>query len=222
LTPVNPASALAAHASGSPAQENAMAAIDLETRRDPGASPTNALIAAACSPESPHWVERLRDGSTVLIRPIGPGDAALERTFIQRLSPQTQRFRFLGQMHDLSNAQLRRFTDIDYERDVAFVALVHEDGEKREIGVCRYCLDPTRTEGECAIVVADAWQGRGLGVVLMRHLIEFARARGVERLYSIDSAENFAMRGLAGRLGFERHADPDDASQVIHSVKLTS
>ena len=189
---------------------------------EPRENAAGALIAATCSTDSPHWTERLRDGSTVLIRPIGAGDAAIERTFILRLSPQTQRFRFLGQLHDLSDAQLRRFTDIDYERDVAFVALVHENGEKREIGVCRYCLDSSGTDGECAIVVADDWQGRGLGVVLMRHLIEFARARGIKRLYSIDSAENFAMRGLAGHLGFERYGDPDDASQVIHSLQLSA
>ena len=95
------------------------------------ANPGNEAIASF-DPMS-HWHETLPDGSRVLIRPIGKGDAALERAFLERLSPESREYRFLGQMN-FSDDMIRRLTDIDYRRDMAFVALRHEVGEKREIG----------------------------------------------------------------------------------------
>lgn len=181
---------------------------------------TTELITTPSGAQSPQWTEKLRDGSTVLIRPIGRQDVELERAFVERLSPQTRRWRFLGQLRELGAEQLHRFTDIDYARDMAFVALVHEGGEKREVGVSRYCVGADPKTCEYAVVVADSWQGRGLGTLLMRHLIDTARANGIRRLVSIDAAENSAMRELAEHLGFERHADPDDAGQVIHTITL--
>jgi len=68
--------------------------------------------------------------------------------------------------------------------------------------------------------VLDDWQNKGLGAILMKHLIEVARSRGIKRMWSIDSAENLAMSDLAHYLGFQRSQDRDDASQVIHSLWL--
>jgi GNAT superfamily N-acetyltransferase len=181
------------------------------------AKPGNEAIADF-DPMS-HWHETLRDGTRVLIRPIAKDDAALERTFLERLSPQSLRYRFLGQMN-FSNDMIRRLTDIDYRREMAFVALRHEAGEKREIGVSRFCVSDDSTSCECAVVVADEWQGRGLGHLLMRHLIEVARQRGIKRMFSIDSAADSQMRDLAASLGFERKVDHGYPSQVIHSLAL--
>ena len=166
-----------------------------------------------------HWHETLRDGSRVLIRPIGKEDAALERAFIERLSPTSRGYRFLGQMK-ASDDMVRRLTEIDYRRDMAFVALRHEAGEKREIGVSRFCLSDDGTSCECAVAVSDEWQCRGLGHLLMRHLIEVARQRGIKRMFSIDSAANLQMRDLAASLGFEHKVDHDYASEVIYSLDL--
>jgi N-acetylglutamate synthase-like GNAT family acetyltransferase len=166
-----------------------------------------------------HWHETLRDGTRVLIRPIGKDDAALERAFLERLSPESRECRFLGQMN-FSDDMIMRFTDIDYRRDMAFVALRHEAGEKREIGVSRFCMSDDGTSCECAVAVADEWQDRGLGDVLMRHLIEVARQRGIKRMFSIDSAADRQMRNLAASLGFERKVDHDYPSEVIHSLAL--
>ncbi len=124
-----------------------------------------------------HWHETLRDGTRVLIRPIGKEDAGIERAFIERLSPESKEYRFLGQINP-SDDMIRRLTDIDYRRDMAFVALRHEAGEKREIGVSRFCISDDGASCECAVAVSDKWQGRGLGHLLMRHLIEVARQRG--------------------------------------------
>jgi hypothetical protein len=124
------------------------------------AKPGNEAIADFDSMS--HWHETLRDGTRVLIRPIEKDDAALERAFLERLSPESREYRFLGQMN-FSNDMIKRLTDIDYRRDMAFVALRHEAGETREIGVSRFCISDDGTSCECAVAVADEWQGKGLG-----------------------------------------------------------
>jgi len=166
-----------------------------------------------------HWHETLRDGTRVLIRPIRKEDAALERAFIERLSPVSRGYRFLGQMK-VNDDMIRRLTDLDYQRDMAFVALRHDSGQKMEIGVSRFCTSGDGTSCECAGVVSDEWQGRGLGHLLMRHLIEVARRRGIKRMFSIDAAGNQQMRKLAADLGFERKVDRDNPNEVIYSLDL--
>jgi GNAT superfamily N-acetyltransferase len=179
-----------------------------------------ALVPAAPSRTAPHWTATLSDATHVIVRPIRKEDAALERAFIRRLSPESRRLRFLGQMNDVSDELVRALTDIDYRRDVAFVALVHRDGEKREIGVARYGANKDGSACECAVSVADEWRHRGLGVLLMRHLIDVARSRGIGSMYSIDEADNASMRDLAKFLGFRRARDPNDTTQVIHTLTL--
>jgi GNAT superfamily N-acetyltransferase len=186
----------------------------------PARKPAAALVPAAPSRDAPQWTETLSDGTHVFIRPIRKEDAALERAFIKRLSAESRRLRFLGQMNEASDDLVKALTDIDYRRDVAFVALVHRDGEKREIGVARYGTNEDGTACECAVTVADEWRKRGLGVALMRHLIDVARSRGVRSMFSIDEADNAGMRDLAKFLGFRRARDPDDATQVIHTLTL--
>ena len=182
--------------------------------------PPRNLVAAELSAESPHWTETLLDGTQVAIRPIARGDSVLEREFIARLSPQTRRLRFLGSMSEPGDDLIRRLTDIDYEHDVAFIALITQEGAQREIGVCRFSMSDDRRSCEFAVTVADEWQKKGLGSILMRHLIDVARARGVRKMISIDAADNSAMSDLARFLGFTREPDPNDATQVIHSRTL--
>ena len=181
--------------------------------------PASPAAAPAALPEL-HWVETLRDGTHVVIRPIRSADAALERRFIGQLSPESRRMRFLGQLKEPSDALIRQFTDIDYQRDMAFIALVHRDGETREIGVSRFSLGADGTTCECAVTVSDDWHHKGLATLLMRHLITVARARGIRAMISYDAVENTDMRDLAGFLGFARIADPDDPHMVIHRLAL--
>lgn len=170
--------------------------------------------------DTPRWTETLLDRSSVLIRPLQPRDREAERAFIEGLSLQARRFRFLGQIASPSAALLDQLTDVDFEHEVAFAATVAEDAHERIVGVARYSVDPEDSRCECAVTVADDWRERGLGTVLMRHLIEIARQRGIRTMYSIDSAENVAMADLARHLGFKSHIDPEDASQCIHSLEL--
>lgn len=167
-----------------------------------------------------HWIEKLRDGTTVLIRPLREEDREREIAFVSRLSHQARRLRFLGDFRQLSAAQVQQLMDIDYDKRMAFVALVHDQGELREIGVSRYGATTDERTCECAVTVADDWQNRGLGVLLMRHLIDFARRNGFKRMISIDAASNEGMRDLASYLGFHREMDLADSSQVIHTLAL--
>jgi GNAT superfamily N-acetyltransferase len=181
---------------------------------------TPLVYRPSAGPEYPRWSETLRDHSHVLIRPITPQDRDAERAFIEGLSLQARRYRFLGQVKCPSEALIERFTNIDYVHEVAFVAVVAEDAHERIVGVSRYSTDADATSCECAVTVGDEWQNKGLGTLLMRHLIEVARARGIRRMVSVDSAENVRMQDLAGFLGFDTRVDPDDASQVIHELLL--
>ena len=167
-----------------------------------------------------HWIETLNDGSHVLVRPIRTEDRERESEFIERLSPESRHFRFLGEMREASPALLDQLVNIDRQKDMAFVALVHDTGVLREVGVSRYSTAGGDNQCECAVTVADDWQHRGLGVVLMRHLIDVARRNGFRRMFSMDAASNEPMRDLASYLGFERKRDPQDAAQVIHSLDL--
>ncbi len=170
--------------------------------------------------EGDHWIEPLRDGTPVLIRPLSAQDREREVEFIERLSHQSRRMRFLGDFQHLAPRTLDQLMDIDYESQMAFVALVHDNGVLREIGVSRYSATGDGKRCECAVTVADDWQSRGLGVLLMRHLIDVARRKGFRQMFSIDASENQAMRDLASYLGFSRRVNPDDSTQVVHSLDL--
>jgi GNAT superfamily N-acetyltransferase len=166
------------------------------------------------------WNEKLLDGTPVLIRPIGPQDAERERIYIENLSLESRYFRFLEGMRTPSPELIKKLTEVDHDRDAAFVALIGEGAQQRQIGVARYSLDADGESCECAVSVSDDFQHRGLGTLLMRHLIEKARARGIKHMYSIDAAENRSMWGFAEHLGFERHRDPDDARLTRHTIHL--
>jgi GNAT superfamily N-acetyltransferase len=146
-----------------------------------------------------------------LIRPIRESDLELERRFIKDLSPQSRRFRFLGEINSASAGLLKQLTQLDPMRDAAFVALIADGADKREIGVSRFNARADGLTCECAVTVSDEWHNQGLATILMRHLIDVARERGIECMYSMDAAENYAMRDLAEHLGFTCKPDPDDA-----------
>jgi GNAT superfamily N-acetyltransferase len=168
----------------------------------------------------PRWSEILSDHSHVVIRPINRLDKAAERAFIDELTPEAKRFRFLGQVGSPSERMIEQFTDIDYVNDVAFVAVIPDDSRETIVGVSRYCTNVDGLRCDCAVTVSEHWQHKGLGSVLMKHLIEVARSHGVGTMYSIDSAENQPMKDLASFLGFHTREDPDDSSQVIHELQL--
>jgi acetyltransferase len=158
----------------------------------------------------------LPDGGRVTIRPIRPEDAEIEQAFVRELSPQSRYLRFMDTLRELTPAMLARFTQIDYSREMAFIAVLRErggeqaPGVEREIGVCRYVTNPDGDSCEFALVVADGWQRRGLGRRLMSALIEVARNRGLKWMIGHVLAQNAAMLALVGQLGFESDPSSDD------------
>lgn len=167
------------------------------------------------------WTVVLDDGSNVTIRPICVDDAERERQFIENLSPESRFHRFLCGMAHPSPTLIKALTDIDHDRDEAYVALIEQNGKQIQIGVSRYCTDSDGKSCECAIAVADEWKHKGLGTLLMHRLIRTAKARHIERMYSIDTADNTDMHDFAQKMGFRREANAADHTQVIHTLMLS-
>ena len=160
----------------------------------------------------PHELEttlRLPEGEWVKLRPIRPEDAGLEQAFVEGLSRQTSRLRFQSSLSTLTPGMLSRFTQIDYDREMAFLAVREESEGEREIGVCRYITLPDAQSCEFAIVVADEWQGRGLGWRMMEILVAVARERGLKTMIGWVLAENSSMLRMCTELGFETFPDED-------------
>ena len=156
----------------------------------------------------------------VTIRSIHPADSAMENKFVRNLSVETKHYRFLGGVKELSPAELKRLCGVDGVHSMAFVATVQRSGHETEIGVSRYAECPSDGVGEMAVTIADAWQDKGLGRLLVNRLITYAKDHGVKQLYSVELEDNIAMRKLAGELGMSVRRDPDDANQVIYSLTL--
>ena len=162
----------------------------------------------------------LRDGTRIHVRPIRPEDAALESAFVNGLSEQTRYYRFFYRIGELTPAMLARFTQVDYDRELALVAIVDEGANAAFVGVARYIANPDRASAEFAVVVADAWQHRGVGGVLMRGLIVCAKRRGFERLTGTVLRVNEPMIAFVRSLGFMIADDPEDRSQVCATLAL--
>lgn len=175
--------------------------------------------AAYAAVSGQYWIEALKDGRHILIRPLAQKDREREYAFIKRLSPESRHMRFLAQINEPGKTMLDQLMDTDNQKRMAYIALVHEDGQLIEIGVSRYAATGEH-ECECAVTVADEWQHLGLGTLLMEHLIKAARRNGFHRMYSVDASSNAPMRDLARALGFETHHDPESSNQVIHSLSL--
>lgn len=160
---------------------------------------------------------RLRDGSDLPVRPIRPEDAELERAFFDALSERSRYQRFLSQMAQLPPQMLARFTQLDYDRELALV--VFDPAGHEFVGVGRYSPNADGETAEFALTIADAWQGRGIGRALLERLCDCARAAGYRTLYGHILNANQDMRGLAERLGFVRASSDGDLLTVARALQ---
>ena len=137
---------------------------------------------------------RLKDGTSVLVRPIRPEDKARLRAGFHELSPESRYQRFLATMSELSDAQLRHLTEIDYHDHMAWVAIDPSRPELPGAGVARYIRVRNQPDvAEVAVTVADEWRGRGLGTLLLELLSEWAAAHGVKTFRAFTLETNDAM-----------------------------
>ena len=178
----------------------------------PPANAADRYAHMAVYPYPTHLTRRwvMSDGVTVSIRAIRPEDAESEKAFVRSLSEESRYFRFISALHELSDRMLVRFTQIDYDREMALVTLAGNGGAETQIGVARYAIDPDGESCEFAIVVADEWQGKGIGSRLMQALIDAARDKGLKHMRGLVLHENTKMLALMKSLGFEIRTDPED------------
>jgi acetyltransferase len=157
----------------------------------------------------------LRDGTRVRVRPIRPEDAELELRFFQKLSERSRYHRFMQHLPELPPRMLARFTQLDYDRELALVAI-----HKNEfVAVGRYAPNPDGRTAEFALTVADEWQRKGLGSALLERLCQAARDAGYEALYGYVLADNHEMLQLAQRLGFEEVGRDTAEVTVVRRLK---
>jgi acetyltransferase len=166
----------------------------------------------AIHPYPTQLIERVQlpDGTDLIIRPIRPEDAQLEQTFVRGLSEQTKYFRFMQAIKELTPEMLVRFTQIDYDREIALIGVVEEGDGEVEVGVARYMSRPGGEACEFAIVVSDEWRNRGIGARLMRSLMQNARQRGFRIMDGEVLTANTRMLALVQSLGFRVERDRQD------------
>ncbi|MGE0223149.1 MAG: GNAT family N-acetyltransferase [Acetobacteraceae bacterium] len=154
------------------------------------------------------------NGERITIRPIRPEDAEAHTAFFSRLSPQDIRYRFFSALRELSAEQTVRLTQIDYDREMAFVAV--RDATRETVGVARLVRDPDKPEGEFAVIVQSDMKGRGLASRLMACLIDWARTQGLAEVVGQVLADNAPMLAFVRHLGFtvRRMAEDPDVMEV--------
>ncbi|NNF34055.1 MAG: bifunctional acetate--CoA ligase family protein/GNAT family N-acetyltransferase [Saprospiraceae bacterium] len=159
----------------------------------------------------------MRDGTETLIRPIKPEDEPMEKELFERISKQTEYFRFFGYLGKVDHDMLTRFTQIDYDREIALIAKVMEDGKKTMAGVVRLVSDANNESAEFAILVVDKYQGQGLGNKFMDKIMKIAEDRGIKKVYASVLHANVVMLHMFRKRGFTiRHED----GQTSYAEKL--
>jgi acetyltransferase len=154
-------------------------------------------------------------GEAVVLRPIRPEDEPQHRAFIEQVQPEDLRLRFFYSRRELPRSELARLTQIDYSREMAFLAVRRgPDGKEETLGVVRAMADPDNVEAEFAIVVRSDLKGRGLGHILLAKMIAYLKAKGTRRMVGVVMRENVAMRDLALALGMEIDSEGSDVDAL--------
>ena len=207
------------------ADETGCIAIDARISIDPDQldpDPRFSHMAIHPYPARLEGLATLRGGQELRIRPIRPEDAALELAFVDRMSEHSRYMRFFSAGRGLTPAMLVRLTQVDYDRELALIALHADDGgSDKMVGVARFGANPDGESCEFAIAVDDEWNGRGVATILMRRLMNAAREAGYRRITGSVLPENDSMLRLAERLNFRRGRDEDDPGIIRVAYDLS-
>ena len=204
------------------ADEHGLSAVDARiiVKKAPPAAKAYAHMAIHPYPSGLAHDVTLADGGRIHIRPIRPEDATLEREFVEKLSDESKYMRFMQALHELTPEMLSRFTQIDYDRELALLALIEQDGEQVEIGVARYATLADGETCEFAVVVADEWRGKGVASSLFKDLVDAARQQRLVRMEGMVLAQNRGMIEFSKSAGFKIEADPEDRTLVKITLDL--
>ncbi|MHB8085191.1 MAG: GNAT family N-acetyltransferase [Dehalococcoidia bacterium] len=163
-----------------------------------------------------NWVSR--DGRAVILRSITSKDKRIEKELIDGLSIQSSHYRFFHVIKEATEEMVNQFCDIDYTNEIAIIAEYNSSEKKRNVGVVRLFIDPSRQTGEFAILVADTFQKSGLGTKFMETLFAIGRERGLKSIYGTVLPDNNKMLALVKRCGF--NIGPDSDGEVTITRQL--
>lgn len=165
----------------------------------------------------------LKDGRGFLVRPIRPEDEPLLHDMFEHLTPDDVRLRFFAPIKRMSHQLAAKLTQIDYDREMALVAVAPGAGGREEIhGVVRIAADPDNVEAEYAVIVRSDMKGQGLGFLLMTAIMDYARSRGIAEIYGEVLRENTTMLAMCRELGFSRRESPDEPGVVEVRLRLAA
>ncbi|MFA5984670.1 MAG: bifunctional acetate--CoA ligase family protein/GNAT family N-acetyltransferase [Methylococcaceae bacterium] len=175
----------------------------------------------AIHPYPQHLIQhhQLANGRNIIIRPIRPEDAAMEKNFVSQLSEQSRYFRFMQALHELTPEMLVRFTQIDYDREMAFVAVTENPTVSEELGVGRYIINPDGQSVEFALVVSDNHQNLGIGSRIINALMQSAKAKAIYYFEGEVLALNKPMITFAKKLGFSINPINNEVLKVVKDLR---
>ncbi len=200
------------------ADENGVIALDTRMRVDAPGKPKEGRLAISPYPRELERDEDVPGLGRLRLRPVRPEDAPAFQALFERLAPEDVRLRFFSAWQSLPPRQLARLTQIDYDRELAFVLEQPASGEI--IGVVRLAADPDNAQAEFAVTVRSDLKHHGLGHLLMERLIAYARGRGIGMLFGLVLPENAAMLTLSHDLGFARSLEPGGQGIVRVELRL--
>ncbi|MDB5859528.1 MAG: hypothetical protein JWQ76_3217 [Ramlibacter sp.] len=176
----------------------------------------------AITPYPAELEERVQwQGEPIVLRPIRPEDEPQHRAFVEGLKPEDLRLRFFSSRRELPRSELARLSQVDYAREMAFIAVRTLPGGAHEtLGVVRAVIDPDNVDAEFAVIVGSELKARGLGRLLMQKMIGFLSGRGTQRMVGYILRENLTMRELARSLGFEVDTASSDTDALFVVLKL--
>jgi len=197
------------------ADEQGVLAVDARVRVSPPEAGDRRRFSVLPYPTGLEERATLHDGTPITLRPIRPEDEPAHAELVRRMTPQDLRYRFFGATRELQHDQLARLTQIDYEREMAFVATrTTADGQPETVGVVRTVTDPDGQRAELAILVRSDLKGTGLGTRLIGTIVAYHRRRGTHEITAQVLAENQAMIRLARRCGFEAGRSEEEPDLV--------
>jgi len=162
---------------------------------------------------------RMRDGRTVLLRPIKPEDEPLWLEMFQNFSEESIRYRFFQIIKDTPHEMRVRYCNIDYDREIAIIAELTEEERRRILGVVRVSIEPDGKTGEIAFIIADPWQGLGLGTKMVDYTIDICKDMGIKTLYAIMLPDNHRAINLTRKMGFALKYMEDDTVRGTLNLK---
>jgi acetyltransferase len=183
-------------------------AVDARVLLKPSEIPATLHLVISPYPDQYEEHTKTNMGTDIFIRPIRPEDAPLLVELFDSLSPRSVYLRFFSPLKVLPHSMLARFTQIDYDRHMALVAISESQPEEKMLGVARVILGRTLKEAEFSVVVSDLWQGKGIGAALLQRCLGIASEREIQKVTGTVLAENIQMLALGRKLGFNIKKEP--------------